>query len=72
MYKALPEGADLNQGFVIHEAPATNSGSAKERLVSLDAFRGLVIVTMLLVDNAKGIANGAFAHEGWDGIKCAG
>lgn len=61
--------------------PLTNNRDSKvidkdrgvqSRVQSLDAFRGLVIVTMILVDDAGSLFNHAIGHAFWDGIGLAG
>ncbi|XP_019095758.1 PREDICTED: heparan-alpha-glucosaminide N-acetyltransferase-like isoform X2 [Camelina sativa] len=42
----------------------------KERLVSLDVFRGLTVALMILVDDAGGIVP-AINHSPWDGLTLA-
>lgn len=77
---------DLNNGPMYldkhgHFPPAketdSQSGSPssvtfKERLRSLDAFRGLVIVLMILVDDAGHLFDGAIGHIEWNGLLLAG
>ncbi len=46
-------------------------GMKKERLQSLDAFRGLVITVMILVDDAGGTFNNAIGHSPWNNITLA-
>nr|GMD68891.1 heparan-alpha-glucosaminide N-acetyltransferase-like [Ipomoea batatas] len=50
--------------------PTTHSSNSKERLVSLDVFRGLTVALMILVDDA-GKAFPSINHSPWFGVTLA-
>ncbi|XP_019163575.1 PREDICTED: heparan-alpha-glucosaminide N-acetyltransferase-like isoform X1 [Ipomoea nil] len=52
------------------EATPTHSSNSKERLVSLDVFRGLTVALMILVDDA-GKAFPSINHSPWFGVTLA-
>ncbi|SPQ94870.1 unnamed protein product (mitochondrion) [Plasmodiophora brassicae] len=50
---------------------ATSSSAKPGRLVALDAFRGAVVILMILVDDAGPVYGHAIDHSPWDGIRLA-
>nr|GMD70947.1 heparan-alpha-glucosaminide N-acetyltransferase-like [Ipomoea batatas] len=50
--------------------PTTHSSNSKERLVSLDVFRGITVALMILVDDA-GKAFPSINHSPWFGVTLA-
>eukprot|EP00466_Bigelowiella_natans_P013312 jgi/Bigna1/39680/e_gw1.34.20.1 len=54
------------------ETPITKrSGVVKRRLASLDAFRGLTVIWMILVDEAGDAYHNWMDHSPWNGIRLA-
>ncbi|XP_075491021.1 uncharacterized protein LOC142529378 [Primulina tabacum] len=54
----------------VEELPPSNSADSKQRLVSLDVFRGLTVALMILVDDA-GKAFPSINHAPWFGVTLA-
>uniref|UniRef100_A0A0E0KQ62 Heparan-alpha-glucosaminide N-acetyltransferase catalytic domain-containing protein n=1 Tax=Oryza punctata TaxID=4537 RepID=A0A0E0KQ62_ORYPU len=50
--------------------PSSSPASARQRLVSLDVFRGITVLLMILVDDA-GAFLPAINHSPWDGVTLA-
>lgn len=48
-------------------APLLPSPAARQRLVSLDVFRGITVLLMIIVDDAGGFLPG-LNHSPWDGV----
>lgn len=48
-------------------APLPPSPAARQRLVSLDVFRGITVLLMIIVDDAGGFLP-ALNHSPWDGV----
>ena len=68
---ALVVQNEANEGSGGVAAATNDSKSASkssERMKSLDAFRGLVIIVMIYVDNAGGAYSGVLGHIGWNGV----
>jgi heparan-alpha-glucosaminide N-acetyltransferase len=64
--------------FVLHEPPLedlsnsdASAASSKPRVRSLDAFRGLVMVVMIFVDDTGSTYGGHWDHSPWDNITFA-
>ena len=71
----LDHAATHHSEFHLAESTfSANNGGAdgkKERLLSLDAFRGLVILVMILVDDAGPTYGGHIDHSPWDSVTLA-
>ena len=69
----LADGQDQPDSIAVDEAEVDPTTSAKStpRLLSLDAFRGLVIAVMILVDDAGPAYSAVLDHSPWNGITLA-
>ncbi|KAK4413616.1 Heparan-alpha-glucosaminide N-acetyltransferase [Sesamum alatum] len=70
LQKINPSSPGLRSGSDTGANAASRGTSSSARLVSLDVFRGLTVVLMILVDDAGGILP-SINHSPWNGLTLA-
>uniref|UniRef100_A0A0E0MG42 Heparan-alpha-glucosaminide N-acetyltransferase catalytic domain-containing protein n=1 Tax=Oryza punctata TaxID=4537 RepID=A0A0E0MG42_ORYPU len=63
-------GGVIRAGEAASSTPATTTTTTRQRLVSLDVFRGITVALMIIVDDVGGIVP-AISHSPWDGVTLA-
>nr|AGT16089.1 hypothetical protein SHCRBa_224_E06_F_260 [Saccharum hybrid cultivar R570] len=66
----LESGASASKASPPSPVPSTSPAARQQRLVSLDVFRGITVLLMIIVDDAGGFLP-ALNHSPWDGVTIA-